>query len=131
MIKSLLPQFFCFEASCNDISANINSLSEQLFGFAMHCQAISLLHNRTGPFNDYTKLQLKYLSSLTRGIATATKKPRLSPGSFVLRKFSCRLCGTKLIILCHMVPLALDKHIVYYYPASEILSHVKPSFLAA
>ena len=28
-------------------------------------------------------------------------------------------------------PMALDKHIVYYYPASEILSHVKPSFLAA
>ena len=57
----------------------------------MHCQPLSLLHNRTGSFNDYTKL----------------------------------------IILCHMVPLALDKHIVYYYPASEILSHVKPSFLAA
>jgi hypothetical protein len=91
----------------------------------------SLLHNRTGPFNDYTKLQPKHLSSVTRGIATAAKNPRLSPGGFVQRKFSCRLRDTKLIILCHMVPLALDKHIVYYYPASEILSHVKPSFLTA
>ena len=36
MIKSLLPHFFCFEASSYDISANVNSLSEQLIGFTIH-----------------------------------------------------------------------------------------------